>query len=80
MNNVVKFEKGKEYKTIRKNGDVGVRTFTVEKISRKNMKVLLKGAINGVYDLKVDEFTNTEFIVLGFNKDYCNPVSTDIIG
>ena len=33
----MRFEVGKEYKTIRKNMEVGVRTFKVEKITRKKL-------------------------------------------
>lgn len=54
----MKFEVGKEYKTIKRNLEVGIRNFKVEKISRKNMMVLLSGAINGVYPLKVDNEGN----------------------
>ena len=74
----MKFEVGKEYKTIRKNMEIGVRTFKVEKITRKNWAVMLSGAINGVYPLKVD-YKGNEFIDLGFNKDYCNPSALDIL-
>ena len=72
------FEVGKEYKTIRKNGEVGIRTFKVEKISRKNHAVLLSGAINGVFVLKVD-YKDNEFVDIGFNKDYLNPSATDLL-
>ena len=72
------FEVGKEYKTIRKNMEIGVRTFKVEKITRKNWAVMLSGAINGVYPLKVG-YKGNEFIDLGFNKDYCNPSALDIL-
>lgn len=72
-----KFEAGKEYKTIKKNLEVGVRTFRVEKVSHKNMAVMVSGAINGIYNMKIDNEGN-EFICLGMsNKDYCNPNATD---
>ena len=74
----MKFEIGKEYKTIRKNMEIGVRTFKVEKITRKKMFVMLSGAINGVYPLKVD-YKGNEYADLGFNKDYCNPSALDIL-
>ena len=35
---VMKFEIGKEYKTVRKNGEIGVRTFTVKKYQEKTMQ------------------------------------------
>ena len=74
----MRFEVGKEYKTIRKNMEVGVRTFKVEKITRKNWAVMLSGAINGIYPLKVD-YKGNEFVDIGFNKDYCNPSAKDVI-
>lgn len=74
----MKFEIGKAYKTIRKNGEVGIRTFKVEKITRKNCAVMLSGAINGVFPLKVD-YKGNEFVDIGFNKDYLNPSATDIL-
>ena len=74
----MRFEVGKEYKTIRKNMEVGVRTFKVEKITRKNWAVMLSGAINGIYPLKVN-YKGDEFIDIGFNKDYCNPNAKDVI-
>lgn len=74
----MKFEIGKEYKTIRKNGEVGIRTFKVEKISRKNNAILLSGAINGIFVLKID-YQNNEFADIGFNKDYLNPSAKDLI-
>ena len=72
----MKFEIGKEYKTIRKNGEIGIRTFKVEKISRKNNAIMLSGAINGIFTLKVD-YKGNEFTDIGFNKDYLNPSATD---
>ena len=74
----MKFEIGKEYKTIKKNMEVGVRTLRVEKISRKNMAGMLSGAINGIYPWKVD-YKGDEFVDIGFNKDYCNPSAKDAI-
>ena len=74
----MRFEVGKEYKTIRKNLEVGVRTFKVEKITRKNWAVMLSGAINGIYPLKVDD-KGDEYVNIGFNKDYCNPSARDLI-
>ena len=74
----MKFEIGKEYKTIKKNMEVGVRTFKVEKITRKNWAVMLSGAINGIYPLKMD-YKGNEFVDIGFNKDYCNPSAEDVI-
>lgn len=40
----MKFEAGKEYKTIKKNMEVGVRTFKVKRVSHKNMAVEVTGA------------------------------------
>ena len=74
----MKFEIGKEYNTVRKNGEIGVRTFTVKKISRKNNAVMLSGAINGIFTLKID-YKGIEFIDIGFNKNYLNPSATDIL-
>ena len=74
-----KFEIGKECKTIRKNGEIGVRTFKVEKISRKNHAILLSGAISGIYPLKQD-YNGKEFIPLGIDdRNYLNPFAKDII-
>lgn len=74
----MKFKINTEYKTIRKNGEIGVRTLRVEKISRKNKVVLLSGAINGVFPLKED-YKGNEFVDIGFNRMYLNPSAIDII-
>lgn len=74
----MKFEIGKEYKTIKKNMETGVRTFKVERITRKNWAVQLSGAINGIFPLKVD-YKGNEFVDIGFNKDYLNHSATDIL-
>lgn len=74
-----KFTVGAEYKTIRKSGEIGVRTFKVEKRSNKHMKLLLSGAIDGVYDFNIKE-DGEEYIKLGMgDRNYCNPYASDII-
>lgn len=75
----MKFEIGKEYKLIKRNGETAVKTFTVEKISHKNMKVLVKGGIHGVFDLRIDK-NGDEMISLGMiQRNYLNPFATDIL-
>ena len=75
----MKFEVGKEYKTIRKNGEVGVRTFKVERITRKNWAIQVSGAINGIYPLKIGN-NGVEYIALGLgDRNYENPFATDIL-
>lgn len=73
------FEIGKEYKLIRKNGEIAQRTFTVEKISHKNMAIMVKGGIHGVFNMSLSN-KGDEMISLGVNdRNYLNPCATDIL-
>lgn len=74
-----KFEVGKEYKTIKKNLEVGIRTFTVTRVSHKNLAVEVKGAINGIYRMKIGN-DGSEIILLGLGeRNYCNPSAKDVL-
>lgn len=75
----MKFEVGKEYKTIKRNLEVGIRTFTVTRISHKNMAVEVKGAINGIYNMSIDRNGNEIICLTIGNTQYCNPCATDIL-
>ena len=77
----MKFEIGAKYKLIRKNGEEAARTFTVEKVSHKNMAVMVKGGIHGIFKITVDRKGN-EMIALGMSdRNYLNPCATDrVIG
>ena len=75
----MKFEEGAEYKTIKKSGEIGMRTFKVEKISRKNSVVRVSGAINGIFKV-IQGHDGNEYINLDMSqRNYQNPCSTDII-
>lgn len=75
----MRFETGKEYKTIKKNMEIGTRTFTVIRVSHKNMAVEVRGAINGIYKMSINNQGN-EMILLGVgDRNYCNPMATDEI-
>lgn len=75
----MKFEVGKEYKTIKKNMEVGVRTFKVKRVSHKNMAVEVTGAINGIFRMTTD-FNGDEYICLGLDdRNYCNPCAKDVL-
>ena len=75
------FKKGMEYKLIRRNGDIAVRTFIVLGRNNTNMKIQI--SILGkviVCDLKVDELQKCEVISLGYEFPmYENPYATDRI-
>ena len=73
-----RFQIGREYKLYKKDMTEAVRTFTVENISHKQMKIKVKGGINGVFDIK--DYGDHEMILLGMgDRNYCNPSSKDIL-
>ena len=75
----MKFEIGAEYKLYRKNGTEAVRSFKVEKISHKNMAIMVKGGIHGIFKIFTDKKGN-EMISLGMeDRNYLCPCATDKI-
>ena len=75
---MTKFEIGKEYKLIKKNGEEAMRNFTVVKVSHQKMAIMVKGGISGIYNMTTDKKGN-EMISLGMNdRNYLCPCSTDL--
>ena len=75
----MKFEAGKEYKLFNHNGEESVRTFTVVKVSHKNMAIMVKGGIHGIFNMTISH-NGDEMISLGMS-DRCHlcPCATDVI-